>query len=471
MSVSSITAGGEQASIIYGFDGGNEIRELYRAGRGEILERESTKSNLSDRLPELPIPGTDGLQQPDCGEDIPAFACSDCGHPVYVGRTCGSPSCERCWQSAIKDKVTRLAGKLEGFRRKLYASHDGRKNIDFNHVVASLPEFVVDSTNPTERALKVLKTILENNWFIEGFTAVYHPYRIKQEYRADQYEHGGESGEGDMTWKDVLNADEPNEYTKFEPHFHLFFAAPRASFDYSVAEAVEDEAGWLFHRVTKGAESNVSVEDLDDLVHQLTYCLSHAGVNEWHADRAELTTRMKGDLHNCYAPEDVEDDVLASFCSAAPRLLGARFSNLSEATCSAELPKDDDAESTEVWESELGVNVSSPRTSQSAPIAGGDGGGGSTSTDTATDAATEVDSVVDTKPSKPSTIDFESIDDACGGELKPMSKAKELLDDPGWCDAAPYADSLRQAANEWEDIDEGGKPWSGSANEDVIHGG
>lgn len=57
-----------------------------------------------------------------------------------------------------------------------------------------------------------------------------------------------------MTWKDVLDEDEDNpyQYLTFEPHFHLFFSAPRASFDYSVAEAIEAQSGWLFHRITKG---------------------------------------------------------------------------------------------------------------------------------------------------------------------------------------------------------------------------
>jgi len=492
MSVKNLEGDGyaDQPSIIYSYpdaDGDEQIRELARSGfgspgasPGDVIERDSTKSDLSDRLPELPIPGRDGLQQPDCGDDIPAFGCTDCGSPVYVGRTCGSPRCERCWASAVKDKVTRMAGKLEGFRRVLYSRHDGGKDVDFNHVIASMPDFTVESENPTERALKVIKTLLEKKWYIEGFAAVYHPYRIKKEYRKDQYEHGGESGEGDMTWKDVLNAENPEKYIYHSPHFHLFFPAVRKSFDYSVAESVEDETGWMFHRITKGSDSNVSVEDLDDLVHQLTYALSHSGVNEWNADRAELTTRMKGDLHQCYAPDDVEEKVLSSFCSASPRLLGARFSNVSESTCDAD-PDGSDSPIRDVWEPEPGIGVSRSPSPRSASITGGGGSGGGSSSGSSSptggsQAATDgsqsaADATGDNEGDSPD-IDTTGDTGVCGGDLAPMSEAKTLLNDSDWCDQAAHVEALRVAVDVWSSLDEDRKPWSGdSPDDDVIQDG
>lgn len=122
MSVDNFDGDGfaDQPSIIYAFDGGDEIRELSRSGYGElgpspgdVIKRESMKSDPTNRLPELPLLGSGGLSREDCGEDIPAFACSNCGSPVYVGRTCGSPTCERCWASADKCKTVRVSGKVE----------------------------------------------------------------------------------------------------------------------------------------------------------------------------------------------------------------------------------------------------------------------------------------------------------------------------------------------------------------------
>jgi len=528
----------DQPSIIYAFDGGDKIREISRSGYGQpgpspgdVIERDTTRSNPTEQLPELELPGRRGLKEDDCGEDIPVFACEECGHPKYVGRTCASPVCERDWPAAVKDKTIRLAGKLEGMRRMLYVRHNERKNIDFNHVVASLPDFLVDSQQPVDRALLVLKSLLEKQWSIDGFAAIYHPYRIKKEYRADQYEHDGEEGDGDLTWKDVLTSDDPEQYIKFEPHFHLFFPAIRASFDYLTAEAVEDQTGWLFHRITKGEDSNISVEDLDDLVHQITYCYSHAGVNEWNANRAELTSRMKGELHNCYIPDGVKDECLAMFCDAAPKLLGARFSNVSEATCDAEV-SDGELEDTDdeqdcgcgdcasthsecsdtgrkhpindVWPQDDGMSGvartrGAPNFSDSNPGVGsgsssawGRNGWNSFSSSSSSSssggpvgrARVSVDAETNSEDgegnsSEPAEVPLTDDRVPCGGDLVSIHEAEELLDDEDWCRSAAYVSGLRDAVDEWRRRT-GGKeklPWideddsdDGGGNTTVVRG-
>lgn len=518
MSVENLDGDGfaDQPSIIYSFqtdsDDDRQIRELARSGYaevgpspGDVLERETTKSDPTDRLPELDLPGQGGLARGDCGEDVPAFACAGdegCGKPVYVGRTCANPTCERDWAAAVKRKVVTTGGKLEGFRRALYARHNGRKDIDFNHVVASPPQgFALDSDEPLERALLLIKTLLEKKWHIDGFVAIFHPYRIKQEYRKDQYEHGGAEGEGDMTWKDVLNKDNPSQFLTFEPHFHLFFPAPRASFDYLTAEAVEDETDWLFHRITKGEDSNVSVENLDDLVHQLTYCYSHAGVRE-AGPRDELASRLKGDLHNCYIPDGVEDEVLAMFCEAAPKLLGVQFANLNNATCDAEVSAsgtdldddDDDTSSSEgvpeqhplhdVWNSGAGMPSSSgpggnPWGNELDPVAGdGDSshddwaGGRRSSSSTGDGSASAAYNAAESDASREVESPVVDERERCGGDLKPMYEAKGRLDDEEWCQQAEYVSGLRDAVAEWERLTDGDEdyPWVESDSDDDDEG-
>lgn len=125
----------DQPSIIYAYNATDEICILSRStdgdlvdvaqGRaltrlGDVIERESTKSDPTNRLPKLEPPGSCGTKYDDCGKDIPAFACSDCGYLVYVGHICGSPTCKRCWESAVERKTVGLAGKLEEMRRMLY---------------------------------------------------------------------------------------------------------------------------------------------------------------------------------------------------------------------------------------------------------------------------------------------------------------------------------------------------------------
>lgn len=529
----------DQPSVVYSFDSenGEQIRELVRSGHGDagaspgdVLQKNTTVSDPTDSPPQLDLPGQGGLYRDSCGDDIPAFAClghdsddSDgCGKPVYVGNTCANPTCSRDWAAAAKRKTCRAAGKLEGLRRKLYVSYDGSKNIDFNHVVASPPDgFGVDSETPLKRTLLIIKTLLEQNWHIEGFLAIYHPYRIKKEYRKDQYQHGGDSGEGDMTWKDVLNKDDPHQFLKFEPHFHLFFPAIRKSFDYSVTEAVENQSGWLFHRITKGGEdNNISVNDLDDLVHQLTYCFSHAGVREV-GPRDELASRMKGDLHNCYIPDGVGDDVMARFCDAAPKLLGVTFSNMNEATCSAEISQDgissessgsssssdlplSDSESD--CNCETGDQEKHPLhdvwnpgedTTLSPSSAGGDpwpgdefdagsgsdswsrSNGGSSSAAPKTNETQAVSDVAESSENQSTGDEGESSDDSvtspvddrgeCGGTLRPMHEAQSRLEDDEWSQQAEFISGLRDAYDEYSNLDvesEQEKPWVDSDIED-----
>lgn len=518
MSVENLDGDGlaDQPSIIYGFnetattgglpdsaqallddtpvkhtdDGEVNIRELSRSGwakpgpsPGDVIERESTKSTLDTRLPDLDLPGSGGLNRDDCGEDIPAFAClggeddnEGCGKPIYVGRSCANPTCSRDWPAAVKDKVLRLAGKLDSYSRILHKRTG--EPIHQNHVVASLPGLLVDSEMPVDRVYEILKTILKHQWGIEGFAAIYHPYRIKQEYRADQYSHGGADGEGDMTWSDVLSSDNPYQYLKFEPHFHLFFPAKQAQFDYSVVPGVYKDSGWVFHRIEKSGEDNhKSVEDLEDLVHQITYCFSHCGVNDWYADRDELTSRMKGGLADDveYVPDSTKDQVLAHFCEAAPKLLGTRFVNLNEATCDAEVSSQPnhshaecDSEETDdprshhplhdIWNPGAGLPSSSSSGSDPFPTDvfdpayPSDGSSGErVSASATTSVSPEADTATLTASEDNDTSDSPVTDDRerCGGTVKPIRQAESRLDDNEWCRQAEYVAGLRDAYAEW----------------------
>ena len=536
MSVENLDGDGlaDQPSIIYGFnetattgglpdsaqallddtpvkhtgDGEVNIRELSRSGwakpgpsPGDVIERESTKSTLDTRLPDLDLPGSGGLNRDDCGEDIPAFACLDgeddnegCGKPIYVGRTCANPTCSRDWPAAVKDKVLRLAGKLDSYSRILHKRTG--EPIYQNHVVASLPGLLVDSEMPVDRVYEILKTILKYQWGIEGFAAIYHPYRIKQEHRADQYSHGGADGEGDMTWKDVLTSDDPKQYLKFEPHFHLFFPAKQAQFDYSVVPGVYKDSGWVFHRIEKSDEDNhKSVEDLEDLVHQITYCFSHCGVNDWYADRDELTSRMKGELATDveYVPESTKDEVLTHFCEAAPKLLGTRFVNLNEATCDAEVPSEPDYSHTDcecegtdgggsehplhdVWDSGGGSTASSSGSGAdsfpsdvfdaraSSEWASGDSSGERNSVAASTSAAvkTDVEALTASESDGGSGAPITDSREPCGGALKPIRQAEPRLNDNEWCRQAEYVAGLRDAFEEWRRRTGGGEdlPWT-----------
>lgn len=459
---------GDTSGLVYGFENG-EIRKVIRSGYGhhgvspgEVVPMSTTKSTLNDQLPALNIPGQGGLKYDDCGEQIPAFACEDCGDTTYVGRTCGNPTCERGWPSAVKSKAVRGAGKLEGMRRNLYVNeYNERADVDFNHVVASLPDLLVDSDQPIEHALKILKVLLEEQFGIKGFLAIYHPYRIKDEYRKEQYDHGGAEGQGDMTWKDVHNKANPYQYLKHEPHFHLFFAAKRYAFDYTVTEAIERKSGWVFNRIEK-KDSSISVRDLEDLVHQLCYCFSHAGIQKTDV-RDKLASRMKGDLHNIYVPDDAERQATAVFCEAAPKLLGVRFKNTNNNSCDADIQDNDgeyhDGEDNPIHElySEWDDGTNRLNRSGSSDPAAPSFDDRSLSAE----SPDEDSSIVSTSNCQSQSVSSSVVTDSgetCGGDIIPIREAASLLDDDEWCEQARYSEVLKLAFTEWQNqVDDDGK--------------
>jgi hypothetical protein len=295
-----------------------------------------------------------------------------------------------------------------------------------------------------DRALEIIKSLLRENWGIESFLSIYHEKRIKAEYRDDSFDHGGESGRGDMSWSDVLDkpADERDKYLKREPHFHLFMPTKRGQFDYSVTEAVENKTGWMFHRVEKEGEDEYrSVKNLEDLVRQMTYCLSHTMVNDWHADRNELTTRMKGKLHNCYIPDGVEDEVLSYFVQCSQKLLGVKFEQHS-GNCDAEVDDRDGADTDsddkhpleDVWSDSSSPSPIMTGANYESDILDLDAGGGGRG-DLADQPATEV--VPDYAQAR------------CGGTVRPIREIAPKLDDDEWTAQAAHADTLAAAVEEW----------------------
>ena len=122
MSVENFDGDGlaDQPSIIYSFETDDaddiQIRELARSGFGspdssshDVIERESTNPRLLFGCRDVVISGETTV--------VMIFQCSfssdeGCGSPVYVGRTCASPVCERDWPAAMKTKTVRTAGKI-----------------------------------------------------------------------------------------------------------------------------------------------------------------------------------------------------------------------------------------------------------------------------------------------------------------------------------------------------------------------
>lgn len=521
---------GDKSGIVYQFDGtpyddfedGIQTRKVVRSGYGEpgpspgdIVEMDNTKSNPDTSLPALDLMGQDGNKHDSCGEPFPAFACLGdldednvgCGNSIEVGKSCASPGCARDWPAAVKRKTVRWAGQLEAHRRIKYAEYnradshatsikDERKAV-FNQLIISPPKgYKLDSDQPIERTKKLLKTILEKQFQIDGFGIIYHPYRIQAEYRDDKFDHPGEDGRGDMGWSDVLAQNNSYDYIYYSPHFHVYYTSMNKEFDPNIATAMYEQTGWLFKRTeqqrdSENEDSSISIYGKEELVSQLAYSMSHAPLRA-DTERDEMWTRLIGDLNGLYIPDGIEDQCLSIFCDISGKLLGANFVNLKDRDCEQCVgldDPDDDLDATDcgcdadcgcddgqkpikdVWEPDAsgsnptlsGSNswpsgtfgsstadfhdsdgeywtaseVSSSRSSESTVTATGD-----SRTDDGDDGSSDV--------SGSSTASGDDSAGICNGSYKPMWMAQNRLNNDEWCEQAEYADELEAAYSAYQ---------------------
>ncbi|MFC5973676.1 hypothetical protein ACFPYI_20290, partial [Halomarina salina] len=246
-----------------------------------ITTDEPDGRNYDDALPELPIPGS-GRMGTNCGEEVPALFCpSDgCGSVYHVGHTCRKSRCPRCWKSWDFQRAKTVTSKLEALRRYRYASGDTEQK--FHHLTVSFRDSTrFDSDTPVDRAAEVVK-LLSHQVNVQTGYLMLHPYRIKEEYRGDV--NGHESGDGDLTWKDIYGLVDDlgwdavgEEYLVYAPHFHVIALSEFVQCG-AVTEAIEEETGVVVHRVTKGADSSVSMYNLEDLCRVAAYSISHLGL-------------------------------------------------------------------------------------------------------------------------------------------------------------------------------------------------
>jgi hypothetical protein len=187
---------------------------------------------------------------------------------------------------------------------------------------------------------------------------------------------------------------------------------------------------------------------------------------------------MKGELHNLsYVPDGVEDDCLASFCEASPKLLGVECSNLNNATCSAEIDSSDSnsedepgcehSESSEptrspesVWRATSSApwNKNTLETGTvSEPSSNVEWAGGGNHMKSSSEPSQEADRGFNSEADSPVVDKREE----CGEDLVPIYEAKNRLYDEQWCKQAPYVSGLRDAVREWDSMDdvEGDRPW------------
>lgn len=473
---------------------------------GRITVEEPDARSYDDELPRLPIPGTGEAQTRDadglgCGEIAPIAFCDDCGEPTEMRSTCGRSRCPECWQSWAfhatvnnpnnKENKRGLAPKIEQYRRNNHT----RDNY-FQHITVSFAGLDVrfNSKNPLKQAFKTVYALLREVGVDTG-RVIFHAWRIKQEHRGDV--RGHESGDGDLTWKDVQSngglVDQygwehvRDEYLVFEPHFHVL---TYGHVDVSQTEAIERETGVVVHRIEDEGDSNVSVYGLKELCAVGAYSYSHAGLEPRNdGESYRVAARWFGDIRRVTPCQDALDKADEAMREVAHDVLGVSFA---KPECREEfvvepLSEHGDACGCGVCDDEP---VTDPRIGEPTPDLGPTPtASASTSVPTSSpEPATSGRSSrsgpnpgelapADRDLSRPQSIAADGgapIDEGelgtwdreietgetpletrkCGGSLVPMYRADEYLECDDWVEtiADGTLERLEEAKDEWEDL-------------------
>lgn len=374
-------------------------------------------------LPMMEIPGF-GEAYDDCGDELPV-ACSGCGHTTTIGRTCRRSMCPRCGAAWVRDRAIDLCAELGAVRA--VRDHNRADHQRYHHWVAVAPEdWRLEADDVLDRTRKVIRDIV---YALDHDALVfYHPWS------GSGYD--DEEGDDRGAWKERLFngrewAGDVREELEFRPHFHIISVGntvPGGDF----TRELYNETGWIFSRITKSEDSNVSLYDDKDLAAAVTYCLSHAAIDVGAgADgSAQRTYRRFGTVIN---DPDVEPDEDAKLLhdrnvrEAATRTLGI---SMKEQFCYSDvLEGGGDPEQ----------SIRSRIQAQAAP----DPVAGAGDDDNLPDAPNDV-------------LEVEAADDPgelkeCEGRLIHLTDARDLLQDDDWVEQAEHVDELRETLDEWAD--------------------
>jgi hypothetical protein len=147
---------------------------------------------------------------------------------------------------------------------------------------------------------------------------------------------------------------------------------------------------------------------------------------------------MKGKLYNSYAPDGAEQEALAAFCDAAPKLLGVTFSNIKSESCSEEVEQEETVTVNATKATESRPSSSNTELRENSWDVSSDNG----FRDKTESEWSDSDSVSITTTTTTTTSE------GCGGTLVSIHRASELLEDDEWVEQAEYSEELRAAVEE-----------------------
>jgi len=236
------------------------------------------------------LPGTGFVTLPDtCGtaRGWEVCAADPSHHKAKSPRTCGKPTCPKCWSTWAKREAHRQSAVLLAYQNRnggQLTLFDGFSETGYTprHDVLSPPLSVVRTLiAKTYRILEKngepvsrfdyyfvdffraeIKKMLELSG-LSGASCVIHPYRIRDEYK-DRISAEVRAGRAKDRYDWIRKHPDWYNYVYFSPHVHL------VAFGYNIDDFCEKSEGWIL----------TTIREVYDAPGLMFYLLSHTGITE-----------------------------------------------------------------------------------------------------------------------------------------------------------------------------------------------
>lgn len=205
-------------------------------------------------IPEYKIPGTLGKTSNDCNKVSSVEYCKDCNRVEARFYHCNNWNCPECYFWTATKAAKAVNDRLTGVQRAYAAvgKHPGK----LTHVTFSIPETDYDNFDLEKSRKQVYK--YAEMIGLNGGVVIFHPFRIKAEYRKPLYDAVKAAGMLGGLWAGVhsnaLKVPTWKEYTYFAPHFHIIGYLPKIAMK---SNDFYELTGWVYKSIGYNKERDV----------------------------------------------------------------------------------------------------------------------------------------------------------------------------------------------------------------------
>lgn len=228
-----------------------------------------------------------------CGEWIPREFCDSCGEPRFAPEACQQRGCPDCWRTWSRKRAEGITKRLGAAR---YAAEEGLPSRAV-HAVMSPPEGEITTLTDVSDGFRDAYGLVKEKG-VRGGVAIFHGFRVREEWREEWREETNAGEEGPKLWRWVREHEKDwRTLTYWSPHYHIL----GLSEDFE-ADDPEEQEGWVARRIRSLEAFTLTDPDgYEDMVGASMYLLSHA---TFESDTSKDCVRWFGQLATTkFSPE------------------------------------------------------------------------------------------------------------------------------------------------------------------------